>query len=78
MNNWRSEMRYFIRYIKMNIAYNTLNELLECMKKISSPLITDDKLGRVEYTRDFIESWILSYEYKYRKKRFWKRMKGED
>ena len=66
-------MSYF-RYIKMKITYNTLNELLECMKKISLPLI-DDKLDKsVECTRDFIESWILSYEYKYRKKRFLKRM----
>lgn len=71
-------MRDFIRYIKMKITYNTLGELLESMKKISLPLITDDKIESVEYTRDFIESWILSYEYKHKKKRFWKRIKGED
>lgn len=67
-------MRYFIRYIKMNIVYDTLSELLESMKKISAPLITDDEIESVKYTRDFIEKWILSYEYKYSKKRFWKRM----
>ena len=62
----------------MNIAYNTLGELLASMKKISAPLITDDEIESVEYTKDFIEKCILSYEYHYKKKKFWKRMEEKE
>ena len=62
-------MRYFIRYVKMKIVYDTLGELLESMRKISLPLITDDEIESVKYTRDFIGNWVSSYEYKYRVKR---------
>ena len=67
-------MRYFIRYVKMKIVYDTLGELLESMRKISAPLITDDEIESVKYTRDFIGNWVSSYEYKYRKKKFWERI----